>query len=416
MRIIFFGPAKSVASTEMEPMITEEQEYQEKLKSAKSWLDPYDNALLQSLFHNPEFSSMSKKRFFEAVSKKYPHISYGDVSEFLEDKMKYRYYLMNLKQHGKLTTRKPRSAKPENKKRQHKTAIRVLKPNHKWQMDLTNPPIGVDSGEYKFIFTIIDVFSKYAFGIPIRDKKGETIASYLDGIFTSILKKYFDGVVDSLALPKYLQSDNGKEFVNHHVAEILKKHNVIQLLNPAYEHLGVIERFNHTLKQMIAHASEIALTKTNFDVLVATCIDLYNNRIHSSHKYSPAEVHFSDDPAVRWNAHKIVSASYDKSNDEVVPHKVGAEVFVDIHNWPDLKPEIKKALHDEERTIGLAKILQRFKLPNAYEVYKIRSIYVVPKSKPPVYLYLLSSIPREPTEKIVHFDKFLLHQKINPIK
>jgi len=155
--------------------------------------------------------------------------------------------------------------------------------------------------------------------------------------------------------------------------------------------LGVIERFNHTLKQIIKHANDIALTRTSF-------------------------VHFSDGPAVRWNAHTIVSADYNKSNDEVVSHKVCADAFVETHDYPDLKPEIKKALHNEERTIGRTKILQRFKLSNAYEVYKIQLIYIVPKSQPPVYLYQLSSILRSSKDKIVHFDKFILQQKINPIK
>jgi len=52
---------------------------------------------------------------------KWPQITYQDVSEFLEEKMKY--YMMDLKQHGKLIGKKQRIIKSENKKHQYKTAI-----------------------------------------------------------------------------------------------------------------------------------------------------------------------------------------------------------------------------------------------------------------------------------------------------
>ena len=50
---------------------------------------------------------------------------------------------------------------------------------------------------YRYLLTCIDIFSKYAFIMPLKDKKGITIKSSLQKIF----KK---------RKPKFLWTDNGK--------------------------------------------------------------------------------------------------------------------------------------------------------------------------------------------------------------
>ena len=58
----------------------------------------------------------------------------------------------------------------------------------------------------RYLFTIIDVFSKYAFVFPLKNKKGITIAYYLEKLF------YWTGQYSQI--PLILLSDNSGEFIN----------------------------------------------------------------------------------------------------------------------------------------------------------------------------------------------------------
>ena len=66
---------------------------------------------------------------------------------------------------------------------------------------------------YRYLLTCIDIFSKYAFAIPLKDKKGITIKNALQKIFNK-------------RKPKFLWTDNGKEFYNNQVNDLLEKNNI----------------------------------------------------------------------------------------------------------------------------------------------------------------------------------------------
>ena len=89
---------------------------------------------------------------------------------------------------------------------------------------------------YKYILTVIDVFSRYAWGIPLKNKYGKTV------------KDAFKRVGNK---PKYLWTDKGTEFYNKYMREYLDKKG-IKLYSTENEEKGsIIERFNRTLKKKI---------------------------------------------------------------------------------------------------------------------------------------------------------------------
>ena len=77
------------------------------------------------------------------------------------------------------------------------------------------------------MITIIDVFSKYAFLIPIINKEGPTIAKKLDILFS------LPPLEKIASKPKLLLSDNGPEFTNDLVRKVCKFHNVFQIFSVA---------------------------------------------------------------------------------------------------------------------------------------------------------------------------------------
>ena len=93
---------------------------------------------------------------------------------------------------------------------------------------------------YKFIFTIIDNHTKYAWAIPLKDKSGKST--------TTAFKKLIE---TSKRKPDKIWSDKGKEFYNKTFLDFLKQ-NEIQIYSTNSDLKTVfVERFNRTLLDLI---------------------------------------------------------------------------------------------------------------------------------------------------------------------
>lgn len=132
---------------------------------------------------------------------------------------------------------------------------------------------------YNYLFTIIDVFSKYAFVFPLYTKEASSIAEVLHTIFQYGLN------------PQLLLSDNGPEFVNNEVRSLLGSYRIHQLTTYPYTPLGIIERFNKTIKEKIFLYMRIHNTKRYIDAL-DDLVENYNHSVHSTIKAKPSYIHF----------------------------------------------------------------------------------------------------------------------------
>ena len=131
------------------------------------------------------------------------------------------------------------------------------------------------NNKYKYLLTIIDVYSKFAWVIPLKTKTG----SELIEAFQKIMK---------IRKPKKLWTDLGKEFVNKQFKSFLAENN-IELYHTFNEGKAVvIERFNRTLKErMWKKFTELSTTKY-IDIL-PELVNNYNNTYHSTIKMTPTE-------------------------------------------------------------------------------------------------------------------------------
>ena len=66
---------------------------------------------------------------------------------------------------------------------------------------------------FKYILTVIDVFSKYAWAVPIKDKSAASVT------------KAFEKIISD-RIPKKLWVDEGKEFYNVTFKKLLDKHKI----------------------------------------------------------------------------------------------------------------------------------------------------------------------------------------------
>ncbi len=127
-----------------------------------------------------------------------------------------------------------------------------------------------ENNGFKWIITIVDVYSKLAWATPLKNKTANTVAKAI----RPILEQYG---------PKYLQSDNGKEFSNDQMTALCEELEVKQIYGSPYnpQSQGQVERFNRTLKNFIFRQFTLYKTTVWVDAL-KTFVDQYNNTIHEA--------------------------------------------------------------------------------------------------------------------------------------
>ena len=107
-----------------------------------------------------------------------------------------------------------------------------------WSADLTNSfqSLSKQNKGYKYMLNVIDVFSKYAYSIPLKTKSADEVMEAFDNLFK------FSG-----RQPRKLWTDQGSEFTNNKFKQFLREHN-IELYHVYNEGKAcVVERFNRTL-------------------------------------------------------------------------------------------------------------------------------------------------------------------------
>ena len=147
-----------------------------------------------------------------------------------------------------------------------------------WSIDLIDrSSLSKYNKNYKFIFTIIDNHTKYAWVIPLKDKSGKSTTAALKGLIEKEKRK-----------PHKIWSDRGKEFYNTTFLHYLKEQN-IQIYSTHSDLKAVfVERFNRTLLDLIKEPMYIE-GKGNWLNHLDAALDKYNNRVHGTTKMTPIE-------------------------------------------------------------------------------------------------------------------------------
>ena len=130
---------------------------------------------------------------------------------------------------------------------------------------------------FRYMLNIIDVFSKYAWSIPLKDKKGTTVAQS----FKYIVKQ-------SGRIPKHIWVDKGKEFYNKNMNDWLQENNIIRYSTFGEHKSAVVERFNRTLKEMMWKRFTAENTRKWID-MSDKLLHEYNNRLHSTIGMTPVK-------------------------------------------------------------------------------------------------------------------------------
>ena len=195
----------------------------------------------------------------------------------------------------------------------------------------------------KYLLTVIDIFSKYGWIVPLKQKTGAATAAAFELIFSSGRK------------PSKIWVDKGKEFYNKEVKKVLA--GVVEMYSTENEEKSsVIERWNRTMKDKMFKYFSANSTRKYIDVL-DTLLEQYNNTKHSSIKMTPLEA------STKKNESKVYRNLY-----------------------PDLIQEIstpKFSLGDKVRITKKKKIFEKGYTPRWTE--EVFSISKIQYTDPPTY-------------------------------
>ena len=149
-----------------------------------------------------------------------------------------------------------------------------------WQMDLVFLlDLAKHNRGFKYLLTVIDVFSRYAFVRALKSKHGSGIIAAMKDIFNKEKRK-----------PSKIHIDKGAEFMNHGFIEFLKTAGNIKLYaSQSDQKASLAERFNRTLKTKMFRYFTHNNTKNYIDVL-PDLVKSYNHRVHRSIGMAPADV------------------------------------------------------------------------------------------------------------------------------
>ena len=151
--------------------------------------------------------------------------------------------------------------------------------DNRWEVDLAGmQSLSRKNKGIKYLLCAIDLYSKYAFVIRLKDEKGISIAN----AFYKIIKQ-------SNRKPNKIWIDQGGEFYNN-VFEKWLSDNDINMYSTYNEGKSVVaERFIRTLKnELYKHMT--ATCKNGYYDDLDDVVNKYNNTIHSTIKMKPIDV------------------------------------------------------------------------------------------------------------------------------
>lgn len=225
---------------------------------------------LRNLFYSPDTGFVNVRSLVQKAKENKIKLSYKEIKEFYEKQDVNQIFKEKLKP----------------KKLHHIMApfgtVGTL------QMDLRD--VSKFSRKNKgihFVLSIVDVFSRYLWCYPLKQKSGPQVSEAIDNMFTELKKKY-DNVFITVT------TDEGKEFDNKLVKKIFDKYNVTQHYkkNPNIQSniTAVVERSHRTIFNRI---KKIMYAKNDlaFVNILADVVKNYNNTVHSTIKQKPIDVY-----------------------------------------------------------------------------------------------------------------------------
>lgn len=157
-----------------------------------------------------------------------------------------------------------------------------------WDADLASLIPYADSNEgFKYLLCVIDIFSRYAWVEPLKDKTPNEII------------KAFKKVLSEGRKPKRLRTDAATDFTSSKFKEFCKKEKIANFVTHNETQANYVERFIKSIKSKIFRYMNHNNTERYVDVL-SKLVDSYNNTFHTGIQSEPINVRKENESKLWW--------------------------------------------------------------------------------------------------------------------
>jgi hypothetical protein len=238
---------------------------------------------LAKIYYDPKQGLWSSAK---KLSERAKSISSKDIDKFLREQATHQIF------------------KPRNVKAYY--PVKSWAPFYKCQLDLLDLSNQANRG-YKWLMILIDIHTRFVVCVPLKAKTGPECLRGLQEILDMILALPFD-------TPQIIQSDFESGFETKQFRDLEKRYGISHQFTKRKQTLGIIERFNKTLRGLIERYKEVYKTTNWIDALPAL-IDNYNTSYHSTLRTTPIEAlqnnpHY--DEIIEKQTSKAASKSYNR--------------------------------------------------------------------------------------------------------
>ena len=161
-----------------------------------------------------------------------------------------------------------------------------------WGVDLADmQSLSRKNKGIKYLLCVIDLYSKYAFVIPLKDKKGISILNAFDKLIKQYNRK-----------PNKIWVYQGGEFYNNIFKKWLSDNDIIMYSTYNEGKSVVAERFIRTLKSKL-YKHMTAIGKNVYYDVLDYVVNKYNNTKHSTIKMKPTDVRDNNNKRVYIDEH-----------------------------------------------------------------------------------------------------------------
>ena len=133
------------------------------------------------------------------------------------------------------------------------------------------------SGGYKYIFVVIDCFTKYAWVYPLKENNGKNAIECFEDVLSKCGRK-----------PERLQTDRGSEFKNKAFEKFIRDRKIHHYFSYSDRKCPIVERFMKTIQQIIYKICAQQRT-LNWITTLDKAMKIYSSAYHSTIKMSPSE-------------------------------------------------------------------------------------------------------------------------------
>ena len=147
-----------------------------------------------------------------------------------------------------------------------------------FQADLVEmQPYARENKGYRYMITAIDVFPKYTWAVPVKNKTDIEITAGIKSI------------LEQGRVPQNLQPDQRSQFYNKDFENLMKKDNINMYSSYSNLKASIIERFNRTLRGKMWKKFSLQDNHKWINIL-SSLISSYNNTKHQTIGMKPKDV------------------------------------------------------------------------------------------------------------------------------